>query len=124
VKIVKSKEEILKEISFNETILIHEHIRFLDLQGKYFWPFVLSPNPDSEIGSEGASLLALALQNNTTLTTLYLGSKYLFVTLPIQGNEIGSKGASAFALALQNNKTLLTFVFRSNYFFHLSFLYY
>ena len=51
---------------------------------------------DNNIGDEGATALAEALKENTTLTTLNLAS-----------NKIGDEGATALAEALKENKNLI-----------------
>jgi hypothetical protein len=69
----------------------------------------LSSYKDNQLGPEGAIALALALQNNNTLTTFDFGCMNFFhFLLTDQGNNIGSKGAIALALALQHNKALTT----------------
>ena len=50
----------------------------------------------NKVGDAGASALANALQNNHSLTTLFL-----------EGNKVGDAGASALANALQNNHSLM-----------------
>ena len=57
----------------------------------------------NEIGDEGATTLAGALQNNTTLTELDLG-----------GNEIGDEGTIAIVEALKNNIVLTGLYFGGN----------
>ena len=50
----------------------------------------------NEIGDDGAFVLAIALQYNTTL-----------LNFEINGNEVSKVGASAVVTALTSNKTLL-----------------
>lgn len=70
-------EEAIKDIKSNEptTCTIN------------FW--------NKQIGAEGAKALAAALEQNTTLSLLYL-----------ENNQIGDKGAKAIAKALEQNTTL------------------
>ncbi|MDX2083646.1 MAG: hypothetical protein SFV53_06650 [Rickettsiales bacterium] len=78
---------------------------------------------DSEIGAEGAKILAKALENNTVLQSLELGNsnigaqgaaafadilskKSALKTLYLRGAKIGDEGAKSLAKALLKNKVL------------------
>ncbi|KAL0225974.1 hypothetical protein P9112_013298 [Eukaryota sp. TZLM1-RC] len=98
-----SKEEILEDIKSNVNWNgLGDEVR-KGVEALVDGSITILQLPNNNITSEGASALARALENNSTLTRLNLYK-----------NNITDEGASALARALESNSTLTGLYLRSN----------